>query len=174
MKNYSDAYLLSKPYQFVASGWDSAVFIDEENPDVILKLYDTLTREQVLEYYQMHERLSHVPLHERDGIQLEVLNPLKTHNFQIIDTEDGVLVVLPRVDGIPLSKYGDKDMRTKVYTKVKTLMEESGIPTKNGFEVKLENLMVSSTPESIHIVITDIGSRIDECLVEASSMTTLQ
>lgn len=129
MKNYSDAYLLSRPYKMVTSGWDSAVFIDEENPNVILKLYDTLTVEEVREYYEMHEKLSQVTARKTKGMQLEILNPLKANEFQIIDTEDGVLVVLPRVDGIPLSQYGDKEIRTAVYGKVKKLMQRNGIPT---------------------------------------------
>lgn len=165
MKNYSDSDdLLGDPYKLVASWWDSLVFVDRENPDAILKLYDPLTREEILQYYELQSRLAQIWVMEDQWIEVEILDP--SDKLQVIDHEDGVLVVLPRVDGIGLPKYITDINGTILLSRVKQIMENHGLPTTWWFEVKPENLTVVPSWDSkkIRVVITDLWARIEECL----------
>ena len=166
MKNYEDAYLLGAPYTLIASGWDSYVFVDGENPDVIIKLYESLTREQLLAYYKLHT------LHAQNGvmtdgtIDIEVLDLGEQPENHIMDNEDGVLVILPRINGTNLTQYGTPEERKEILERIQKIAQSHNLPITGWYEIKFENLTVIKSDPSwrLHIVMTDIWARIDECL----------
>jgi hypothetical protein len=128
MKNYADAYLLGFPYKLIASGWDSYVFIDGEDPEVVLKLYDSLTREQLIQYYNLHT------LHAQNGVMtdgvvdMEVLDLGVQLDNNIIDNEDGVVVILPRINGINLTQYGTSEERREILERIQKIAQSHNLP----------------------------------------------
>lgn len=128
MKNYAEAYLLGAPYTLIASGWDSYVFVDGENPDVIIKLYESLTREQLLEYYKLHT------LHAQNGvmtdgtIDIEVLDLGEQPENHIMDNEDGVLVILPRINGTNFTQYGTREERREILERIQKIAQSHNLP----------------------------------------------
>ena len=118
MKNYSDAYLLGAPYTLIASGWDSYVFIDGENPDVIIKLYESLTREQLLEYYKLHTLHAQKGMMTDGTVDMEILDLGEQPDSHIMDNEDGVLVILPRINGTNLTQYGTPEERREIFERI--------------------------------------------------------
>lgn len=90
MNSYnSDTYLLDPHFQSIASWWDSIVFIDRKNPDVILKLYDPLDYTQVLRYYEIQKELSLKwwILSEAD-IDVTIVDPTIFEQFSVLENED--------------------------------------------------------------------------------------
>ncbi|MFZ2255141.1 MAG: hypothetical protein WAW59_06295 [Patescibacteria group bacterium] len=49
-----------------------------------------------------------------DDVHLEVLDPKIKPEQHIIDNEDGILVVLPRINGINLTRYGTAEERMRI------------------------------------------------------------
>ena len=168
MKEYSyDTYLLSPWFQLITQWWDSTVFIDKADSSVILKLYDPLNYGQVERYYQIQSEISQKSWTIVDNeIEVQVLDPTHSDKFAIIENEDGILVVLPKVEWVNLSAYWSDIERIKIVNRVKDLLRNRWVSTSGGFEVKPENIMVhdSNWWKKLVLSITDIWARIDECL----------
>ena len=49
-----------------------------------------------------------------DDIHLEVFDPNLKPQEYIFDNEDGILVVLPRVNGVNLTRYGTTEERMRI------------------------------------------------------------
>lgn len=170
MNKYTqDTYLLSSQFQLIASWWDSMVFIDKNDSSVIIKLYDPLEYAEVARYYAIQRELVQKVWIMNDGeIELQITDPSSSDKFLISETEDGVLVALPRVVWCNLASYGTDIQRTQILHRVKFLLKSKGLPISGWFEVKPENIMVSDRQwwKRLVITITDIWARVDECLKE--------
>lgn len=166
MKNYQDAWLLGSPFKLIASWHDSFVFVDGENPEVILKLYESLTRDELIRYYELHKKHARKWVMQLDDVHLEVLDPKIKPEQHIIDNEDGILVVLPRINGINLTRYGTAEERMRILWQIKKIAKRHNLPITGWYEIKFENLTITKQYEdgAIHVVMTDIAARIDECL----------
>lgn len=168
-KYHSDAYLLSPQFQLIAQWWDSAVFLDKQDPSVILKLYDPLSYKEVQWYYDIQSKISKkLWVIREDDLELQVIDPTLSDKFSISENEDGILVVLPLVAWVHLWSYWSDIQRTRILNRVKTLMKKNDLPISGGFEVKPENIMISDRQwwKKLIICITDVWARIDECIVQ--------
>ena len=169
MKSYApDTYLLSPQFQPIAQWWDSMVFLDKKDPSVVLKLYDTLGLAQVKRYYQIQKEIAQKWWTiQEDDLELRVTDPTESEKFSITENEDGILVVLPKVEWVNLWIYGSDIQRTQIMNRVKDLLKKWGLPISWGFEVKPENIMVSHRQwwwERLILNITDVWARVDECI----------
>ena len=168
MKDYPyDTYLLSSEFHHVAQWWDSDVFLDKNNPSIILKLYDPLSHEQIQRYYQIQSKIAHkLGIVSEGNLEIQVVDPTLSEKFQITDNEDWVLVVLPRIAWVNLCLYGSHEQRTRIVHRVKNLLKNKGLPVSGGFEIKSENIMVNTSQwdEKLKLYITDVWARIDECI----------
>lgn len=172
VKNYtSDTYLLSPEFQSVAQWWDSMVFVDREDPSIVLKLYDPLDLEQVHQYYRIQSEIAQKSgIIKEEDLELRVVDPMSSGRFLITENEDWVLVVLPRIEWVNLWTYWSDIERTRIVNKVKEMLKNKWIPVSWGFEVKPENIMVSDREwwKRLILHITDVWARVDECLKEYS------
>ena len=170
MKNYtSDTYLLGQEFKPIAQWWDSTVFIDKENPSVVLKLYDPLNFEQVKQYYQIQREISQKSgVINYDNMELRVLDPTNSDKFLITENEYWILVILPRIEWVNLGSYWSDAQRTRILNRVRDMLKIKWLPTTGGFEVKPENIMVSDKEWASKLIlhITDVWARADECLRE--------
>lgn len=167
MKNYSShTDLLSTQFQLVAHGWDSMVFLDRQDPAVILKLYDPLGHDAVTEYYRLQSDMAKQAWKIEDSdLEVSIVDPLTADDFSIISHEDGVLVTLPRITWENLQSYWSDTQRLEILSRVKSLLEQRGLPISGGFEVKPENIMVNNIPgEKLQLFLTDVWARVDECI----------
>lgn len=83
MKNYTpDTYLLSPEFQPIAQWWDSMVFIDKEDPSVVLKLYDPLDLQQVQQYYRIQSEIAQKSgVIKEEDLEIRVVDPTSSDKF---------------------------------------------------------------------------------------------
>ena len=65
------------------------VFIDKQDPSVILKLYDPLDIQQVQKYYQIQREIAQKSgVIKDEEIELRVVDPSNSDKFLVTENED--------------------------------------------------------------------------------------
>jgi hypothetical protein len=65
------------------------VFIDKEDPSVVLKLYDPLDLEQVQQYYRIQSKMAQKSgVIKEEDLEIRVVDPTSSDKFLITENED--------------------------------------------------------------------------------------